>query len=136
MEIIEQIDEIISTLERKSIQQWTGDNISRAISRLAILKVRLGELVAEAEYQSANAYNNRKYLEAEYGLEFSRDNPVSKAQMMAEKANEENRGAEAKALRDFKLMKNKYMDVGDLITTLQSRLRYLENEKREAKTGV
>lgn len=129
---VKQVDKIVEALESRKMENWKGDEISRAISELAVLKVRLGELVADAEFMYQSAYNARKYNHADNSLRHSQDNTISKAKELAELGNKENRRAESETLRDYRYLRNKYEDIGTLIMTLQSRLKYLRDEKVES----
>ena len=130
---VKQIDEILEALGRDKISNLTGDQLSRAIGELSIQNVYLGQLVAEAEYLYSEATNFRKYKEADECLVLSRDNPVTRAKLMAEIEIRQYRDDESKTLSEYRKLKNKHQDVANIISVMQSRIRHLENEARETR---
>ncbi len=138
IEIVEQIRLVTDALITKKLGSWTGDEISRALSTLAVLRVNLGEEMANAVAKYDFSYLHRKIR---YASEW-KSNKVKLNKTM-EKATVGDIEAETQqGILDELRLENEnkhygerlrilYDSTGTLISALQSRLNVLKTELRE-----
>ena len=60
MTTLEEIKKIRSSLEAKEIGAWTPDQLSRAMTKLALLNMALGEMVVDAHGEMMDKETQRK----------------------------------------------------------------------------
>jgi hypothetical protein len=138
-EIVLQVQEITSALKEKEIKDWTGDELSRALSKLAILRVNLGEELSDAtaKYDFSYLYRKIRYANEWKPTKKKLNETLNKATVadtenaVLEKIEEDQRKeVENKHYADK--LKILYDSTETLITALQSRLGVLKQERREA----
>ena len=138
VEIVEQIRLVTDALITKKLGSWTGDEISRALSTLAVLRVNLGEGMADAIAKYDFSYLHRKIR---YASEWKSNKTKLNKQM--EKATVGDIEAETQQnILDDLVLENEnkhygerlrilYDSTGTLISALQSRLNILKKEMQE-----
>ena len=139
-DVVAEIKVITQSLVTKRIAQWTGDEISRALSDLAVLRVNLGQVMADAVAKYDFSYLHRK---VRYASEW---NPTKQhLQALGGKATVSDIESELQKslIEEFQLeIENKhfgetlrilYDSTGTLISALQSRLNMLKQERRETR---
>lgn len=138
--IAPEIMKIVMALSKKEINEWTGDQISRALSRLAVLRVNLGQDMVDTMSEYDFSYLNRK-------IKFASEWKPTKKKLIekygkATISDIENRLLEEMAEEHQRELENKYTaeqartlydSTGTLITALQTRLKVLEKEKTETQ---
>jgi hypothetical protein len=138
-EIVLQIQEITSALKEKEIKDWTGDELSRALSKLAVLRVNLGEELSDAtaKYDFSYLYRKIRFANEWKPTKKKLNETLNKATVadtesaVLEKIEEDQRKeVENKHYADK--LKILYESTETLITALQSRLNVLKQERREA----
>lgn len=137
-EITSKIKEITTALYTKELGNWNGDQISRAIASLAILRVNLGLEVADSVAYYDMSYLRRKvrYANEWKPTKDALNKKLQKAtvadidsEIMAKL--EEDMTAEVQNKHYSEQMKILYDSTETLITALQSRLSILKQERRE-----
>lgn len=136
MTTLEEIKKIRSSLEAKEIGAWTPDQLSRAMTKLALLNMALGEMVVDAHGEMMDKETQRKVGMAQLELELSQDHSMARARTMAEAKSFELREQENRAVYQYKLLQTAYRDTESLVSVLQSRLRQLGNELWEQKNNL
>lgn len=136
MTTLEEIKKIRGSLEAKEIGAWTPDQLSRAMTKLALLNMNLGEMVVEAYGEYMDSEARRKVGMAQMELELSNDHSATRARTMTEAKSFELRDQENKAQYRYKLLQTAYRDTESLVSVLQSRLRQLGNELWEQKNNL
>lgn len=135
-DILGGIEEIRQKLESREIGRWTPDQLSRAMTMLAIFNMSLGELVVEAYRGMAEAESTRKVCIAQREAELAKTMSLSGAKTLAEAESGELRDVENKAVYQYKLLYVRHADTEALISVLQSRLKQLGNEVWEQKNNL
>lgn len=134
-EIAKEIFKITDWFSTKEIKEISGEDLSRAIFRLSVLRVNLGQELAVAVGDYDLAYLSRK---VQYAVEWNRqkDELTQKLTVRDMDSNallaireEQEKELEFKRYADN--LKFLYDSSGTLITTIQSRLRQLDNDKKE-----
>jgi len=140
-DITVKIKEITDALYKKELSNWTGDQISRAITSLAILRVNLGQDMVNASAYYDISYINRKLtyasewkptkakLNAQMNKATVQDIDSEITQGIAEK--QEN---EIKAKHYAEQLKVLYDSTETLIMAMQSRLNLLKQERFESRS--
>jgi hypothetical protein len=133
---------IIQYIERHSISELQGDGISQMIVALSTNNVFLGQFVAERDYEINMMEATRKnlwtdeYAQARAGAKTNPEAPVKTTQkdseMMADKAVNEMVMDEIEAKRSLAKIKNLRIDCKELVSSLQSRLNHLKQERIDA----
>lgn len=136
MTTLEEIKKIRSSLEAKEIGAWTPDQLSRAMTKLALLNMALGEMVVDAHGEMMDKETQRKVGMAQLELELSQDHSMARARTMAEAKSFELREQENRAVYQYKLLQTAYRDTESLVSVLQSRLRQLGNELWEQQNNL
>jgi len=133
-EIIEKINNIIDHYRNTEIIKLDGDFLSQTAVKLAAYKVNLGEFIGKVEPQLNSKEMERKskwsdlYAEARQSEE---KRTVDDCKAIADKQVRKLVSAEINLKNDLILVKNLRQDVGDLISTIQSRLSYLKQERQD-----
>ena len=137
-EIVLQIQKITTALRKKEIKDWSGDELSRALSNLAILRVNLGGELSDATAKYDFSYLHRKIRYAnEWKPSKDRLNSTigkvtvadTENHVMQKIAEDQKQEIENKHYADK--LKILYDSTETLITALQSRLGVLRQERRE-----
>lgn len=141
-DITAEITKITEALKNTELKNWSADQISRAISTLAVLRVNLGMELADASSYYDFAYLHRKIrYAAEWKPTKEHLNAImNKATIqdidsaITEKiAEDQNREIELKHFADK--LRVIYDSTETLITALQSRLSVLKAERIESRYG-
>jgi len=139
-EIKEEILKISKYIEDNNINNLTGDEISRAVTRLAVLRVNLGQEFAQATGDYDFSYIARKIEYASQYNRFKAEATEKLTQKDLDSATIVSIGDMMKKEADNKFISDSlkilYDSSGTLISTLQTRLKVLENERREASKQV
>lgn len=138
--IAEEITRVTEALQKAELKDWSADQLSRAISTLAILRVNLGAQMADASSYYDFAYLHRKIrYAAEWkptkdalGRVLQRATVQDVDSAIIEKiADDQIRETELKHFADK--LKVIYDSTETLITALQSRLGVLKQERVESR---
>lgn len=136
--ITEEILKITDALRSKELKNWTGDQISRAISNLAVLRVNLAQNLADAMATYDISYLNRKMIYASQ-WKANKDhlnainNKVTVGDIDAQTLEDiaEDQQEEIKNKHYAERLRLMYDATGTLIMALQSRLNILKQERVE-----
>jgi hypothetical protein len=140
-EIVVEIQKITKALTSKEISKWSGDDLSRALSKLAVLRVNLGQEMADATAKYDFSYLHRKirYANEWKPAKEKLNATIGKATVadtenyvMEEIAQDQQEELENKHYADS--LKTLYDSTETLITALQSRLGILKQERKETKS--
>lgn len=140
-EISTRIEAITDALYQGELKDWTGDELSRAITSLAILRVNLGSELADAVAYFDISYLHRKL---KYANEWKPTKEKLNKQMdratvqdvdsaIMEKIAEDQEN-EIKAKHRAEQLRILYDSTETLITSMQSRLNVLKQERIEARS--
>jgi septal ring factor EnvC (AmiA/AmiB activator) len=139
-EITAEIMRVTDALKKAELKNWSADQISRAITTLAVLRVNLGAEMADASSYYDFAYISRKI---QYASEWkptkdALNKTLARATVQdidsaitGKIADLMNRETEIKHLADK--LKVIYDSTETLITALQSRLGVLKQERAESR---
>lgn len=141
-EVAGQIKEITEALHSRDLQNWTGDQLSRAIASLAILRVNLGVELADAiaHYDMSYTYRKIRYANEWKPTKDSLNKKLKRATIqdidseIMEKL-EEDLLEEQKKKHYSERMRILYDATETLITALQSRLSILKQERFESRSS-
>lgn len=137
--VTSKITEITNALYRKELQEWSGDEISRAILSLAVLRVRLGQEMANAVafYDISYLHRKMRYASEWQPTKMSLTRELGKAtvqdietEVLLNIANEQE--SEIKSKHYAEQLRILYDSTETLITAMQSRLSMLKQEMRES----
>lgn len=136
-EVVQGIMKIHETLSTRKMDAWTGDELSRAMSELAMYKMSLGSYVAELERDYSNVNVARKLSFARQ-VKKSRDMKltVGESEQLARIFNEDLYSQENEAKYNYEVVRNLYRDTNELISTFQSRLAFLRSEQFQQKDNI
>lgn len=140
-EVTGRIKEITTALYNKDLQNWTGDQISRAITSLAVLRVNLGIELADAiaHYDMSYMYRKVRYANEWKPTKDSLNKKLTRATIqdidseIMEKL-EEDLVNEQQRKHYSERMRILYDSTETLITALQSRLSILKQERYESRS--
>lgn len=135
-EVVDKIKEIQSKLESREVEKWTPDQLSRAMTTLALLNMTLGESVVEAYSAYRDKEMQRKVGMAQLELELSKDHPMTVARTKAQVQGVELVDQENRAEYEYKLVSSYHRSSENLVSVLQSRLRQLSNERYQQGNNV
>lgn len=136
VEVAKQIKTIRKQLESREVTMWTPDQLSRAMTKLAILNMTLGEMVIDALGVYRDKETQRKVGLAQLELELSKDMSMTAARTQAQVKGLELYEQENRAEYEYKLLSTLYRDTESLISVLQSRLRHLGNEQYQQQNNI
>jgi len=131
-EVVNEIMEILNKIDKAKISAVGGDKLTEIAIRLAQYKAYLGGEVAELDYQLKMMEAVRDgawadlYSEAKKSEEKITD---TACRTIADQGTAEQKMEEIELGRKFNKIKNLRQDIGDLITTIQSRIGHLKSEK-------
>ncbi len=139
-DISNKIKEITDALYQKELQNWSGDQISRAISSLAVLRVNLGIDMVNAVAYADMSYLSRKIT---YASEWkpTKEHLTALANKVTVQDIEsevliriaELQENELKAKHYAEQLRILYDSTETLIMALQSRLSFLKQERQETR---
>jgi len=135
MTIVPKTEEIVEALNKKDIDQWSGDELSRAVVKLSLLLVNLGREVSEATLNANSAYMYRKF---KFATEFKRirqelELNIKDSEMTALQNIKKSKEEEITSQYNADVLRSFYDDVSRLVMSLQSRLKFLRDEKVNSK---
>jgi hypothetical protein len=140
-EIVLEIQKITGALTSREIGKWSGDELSRAISKLAVLRVNLGQEMADATAKYDFSYLSRKLRYAsEWKPTKESLNATLNKVTVGDIENEVTKkiadvqAAEIENKHYADQLKTLYDSTETLITALQSRLGLLKQEMKETIT--
>jgi len=139
-EVSGKIKEITDALYSKDLQNWTGDQLSRAIASLAVLRVNLGVDLADAiaYYDMSYMYRKVRYANEWKPTKDALNKKLKRATIqdidseIMEKL-EDDLTEEQKKKHYSERMRILYDSTETLITALQSRLSILKAERYESR---
>jgi len=139
-EVSGKIKEITDALYSKDLQNWTGDQLSRAIASLAVLRVNLGVDLADAiaYYDMSYMYRKVRYANEWKPTKDALNKKLKRATIqdidseIMEKL-ENDLTEEQKKKHYSERMRILYDSTETLITALQSRLSILKAERYESR---
>jgi len=139
-EVSGKIKEITDALYNKDLQNWTGDQLSRAIASLAVLRVNLGVDLADAiaYYDMSYMYRKVRYANEWKPTKDALNKKLKRATIqdidseIMEKL-EDDLTEEQKKKHYSERMRILYDSTETLITALQSRLSILKAERYESR---
>lgn len=141
-EVAEHIKKVTDALGKTELRNWSADELSRALTTLAVLRINLG-----AEMANAIAYYDFSYLHRKLTYASSWKPTKDKLNKLLQKATimdidttlqEKLAGKYEEELQHkhyAEQLKVLYSSTETLITALQSRLGVLKQERREARHG-
>lgn len=139
-DITDKIKEITTALYNRELSSWSADEISRAITSLAILRVNLGQDMVNATAYYDISYINRKLT---YASEWKATKSKLNAQMQKATVSDidseiiqsiaETQENEIKAKHYAEQLRVLYDSTETLIMSLQSRLGVLKQERSESR---
>jgi len=140
-EVTGRIKEITTALYNKDLQNWTGDQISRAITSLAVLRVNLGIELADAiaHYDMSYMYRKVRYANEWKPTKDALNKKLTRATIqdidsdIMEKL-EEDLVNEQQRKHYSERMRILYDSTETLITALQSRLSILKQERYKSRS--
>ena len=141
-EIAKEIKRVTDALGKNELSGWSADLLSRAFTKIAILRVNLGAEMANAVTYYDISYLNRKIR---YAAEW-KPTKDKLSRTLKRATIQDIDSAIQEKLADLQMdeLKNKhyaealkilYDSTETLITTLQSRLSVLKQERKEARYG-
>ncbi len=139
-EIAKEIKKVTDALAKNELSGWSADLLSRAFTKIAVLRVNLGAEMANAVTYYDLSYLNRKIrYAAEWKPTKDKLNKVLKratiqdidSAIQEKLANYQMDELQQKHYAET--LRILYDSTGTLITTLQSRLSVLKQERREAR---
>lgn len=140
-EVTGRIKEITTALYSKDLQNWTGDQISRAITSLAVLRVNLGIELADAiaHYDMSYMYRKVRYANEWKPTKDSLNKKLTRATIQDIDSEimgklEEVLVGEQQRKHYSERMRILYDATETLITALQSRLSILKQERYESRS--
>lgn len=140
IEIAGEIIKVTEALRSKKLEVWTADQISRAVTKLAVLRVNLGQDLADAVAYYDISYTHRKIRYADEWTPTKQ-----KLTEIAGKATQqdiensitekltEDLLAEVKQKHYAERLRTLYNSTETLITALQTRLGVLKQERVETR---
>lgn len=135
-EITTKIFEIRDKLAEKEVEAWTPDQLSRAMTTLALLNMSLGGMVMDLYSRWKDKEMQRKVGIAQLELDYAKSNPMTVARAKAQVNGVELYAQENEAEHDHRILQALYRDTESLISVLQSRLRQLGNEQYQQKNNL
>jgi vancomycin resistance protein YoaR len=140
-EISKKILEITNALYQNELKDWDGDKLSRAITSLAILRVNLGQEMANAVayYDISYTYRKMRYASEWKPTKDKLNKQLKRAtiqdidsEIMQQIADEQE--AELKNKHYAEQLRTLYDSTETLITAMQSRLGILKQEMYESRS--
>lgn len=132
-EYVKEALEIREQLDTRKMGEWTGDELARVAMKLSILLTNIGQMTAEAARDMSQA---RVFYKLESAREFRKaremGETVRDAEARALEATQGGRKAEIDAKYQSDALKAVYSDLSRLVMVIQSRLKSLNNELRQA----
>lgn len=139
-EIAGKVLEITNALYKRELGNWTPDELSRAIASLAVLRVNLGQEMADAvaHYDISYTYRKMRYASEWKPTKAALNQELKRAtiqdidsEIVQEIAEEQE--AELKNKHYAERLRTLYDSTETLITAMQSRLGVLKQERNETR---
>ncbi len=133
-EVINNLMAIVGTLNTREMNEWTGDELSRAGAKLALLLINLGQYSAECRMVFNKTYVFRKFKTDKLYMEISgtQGDRSAQAKIQAQEYYDretyENYRSEAIGAL--------YRDIERLVSVIQSRLKMLISEDFNSRREV
>lgn len=141
-EIGKEIQKITEALAKVELRNWSADQVSRALTKLAVLRVNLGAEMADAVAYYDLSYLNRK---VRYAAEWKPTKDKLNKVLQRATVQDVDSVITEKLAKDYQeelkqkhyseRLKVLYDATETLITALQSRLGILKQERQEARYG-
>jgi len=138
-EVVAEVMNILNHIDKAKIAAIGGDKLTEIAIRLAEYKAYLGSEVAELSYQLNMMEAVREGVWADLFAQAKANGepggkPVTDtgARTFADRGTAESKMEEIELGRKFNKIKNLRQDIGDLITTIQSRIGHLKQERMDA----
>lgn len=128
LEVANEITAVRDELSKAPISSRTADYLSSAAVRLSLLRMMLGSHLADIDAETENAENTSYFT---YRKVDEKDMD-SKNMLAAEDAKRMARKDNAEKRKQLLALQIHHRDLGDLITSLQSRCKVLGDERRES----
>jgi hypothetical protein len=139
-DIVKEIQLVTTALQNKEISKWTGDELSRALTKVAILRVNLGIEMADAIAYYDFSYLHRKITYAsEWKPTKQRLNETLNKATVQDIDSDIQQRIEEKSTEELKnkhyaeRLRIVYDATETLISSLQTRLSVLKSERLESK---
>ncbi len=134
-QVIKDLMNIVATLNAKEMNEWTGDQLSRAGAKLALLLINLGQYSAECRMAFNSTYVFRVF---KTNSSFIMDNDGTQGQKWAQAK------VKHKDIYDRETYENYrseaigalYKDIERLVSVIQSRLKMLISEDFNSRREV
>lgn len=137
-EVSREINEIVKYLASHKEFDFTADQISRAMNKLAVLRAGLGEIASDAGILYDMTYGDRKFKRAgEWIAQKEESNKMINKltnpdiEAIVEQKIRENVIDELEKKHFAERLKILFDSTALIVSTLQSRLSYLKSEKQE-----
>jgi len=137
-----EIKRVTEALEKHDLEKWSPEMLSRALTKLSILRVNLGSEMADAIAYYDYSYLNRKIR---YAAEWQPTKTHLNSIMNRATVQDIDAALMTKLAEDHRkeLIKKHYSErlkilydsTETLITALQTRIRVIDNERKESKYG-
>lgn len=134
-EVVNEIMNILNLVDKARISTIGGDKLTEIAIRLAQYKAYLGGEVAELDYnlKMMEAYRDDAWADAYAETKQSGDKITdTAARTAADQSTSVSKKEEIELGRKYNKIKNLRQDIGDLITTIQSRIGHLKSERIDA----
>lgn len=130
-EVISEVMEMNETLKSAPMKDWQPGDLSRAVSKIAIYLVNVGQLVSDLETAANANYIFYKWQRADHVQRLTKeaDKGITLAKEVAELEVTEELQDKMFARYMADSVKSLYDDMERLVSTIQTRLRVMENEK-------
>lgn len=137
-DVVREVQGVVDALKAKDIANWTGDELSRAATKLSMFLVNLGQMVTESELIANSAYMYRKWKRAG---EFSRlskklDKGVTYVKEIIDKKVVEEVEQELESRYVADSLRALYDDAERLVSVIQTRLRVMSNEEIRMRSST
>ena len=130
--VVNEVMNILNLIDKAKISAIGGDKLTEIAIRLAQYKAYLGGEVAELDYglKMMEAHRDDAWADAYAETKQSGDKITdTAARTAADQSTSESKKEEIELGRKYNKIKNLRQDIGDLITTVQSRVGHLKSEK-------
>ena len=131
-EVVNEVMNILNLINKAKISSIGGNKLTEIAIRLAQYKAYLGGEVAELDYnlKMMEEYRDDAWADAYAGAKQAEDKVTdTAARTIADQSTSVSKKEEIELGRKYNKIKNLRQDIGDLITTVQSRVGHLKSEK-------
>lgn len=126
-QVIKDLMEVVSTLNSKEMNDWTGDQLSRAGAKLALLLINLGQYSVEVKMQFNATYVFRVFKTNSTFIGMS-EGSQGKQWAQAKVQNKDLYDKEVYENYRSEAIQALYKDIERLVSVIQSRLKMLISE--------